>query len=706
MDYITLYLIMATVFLLLINSLIVVSNMATTKQAPQSTDFDLAQPNCTETEKTGNLPISGLSVGTVSAAILATTFFLLVNFDKSMSSHLVLPVFDYFSTYGGENLGNSSTTSLNLGLKNISSFESHTNFGQDIQSYKTFSKFVLLLTFIVIISVKPYILKETSLLVLLSTAGILLMASSTNFISFYLALELISLASYILVSTTITEKSNISVKTSFKNKISEKLVRSFSEQPRFNKSEPVNELTNLKSKNVVYAETSIIAGLNYFLLSALTSGLLVLGISLIYYTTGELDFNSLARIFSSNSSFSYTYEVKDVLTNPQLQLPMQPAVGSNLGMCLVMAFVLFKLGASPFHYWVADVYEKVSIFVNYFLIVVGKLAMLFALMKLSFGMTLPLVENLLIVAAVSSLLVGSFAGLVQTKLRRLMAFSSINHVGYILLAYSFSLTKKEEQTEVSLLTFKFNSWKPENASHDNLSNAGNIDNIMTLDLDQLPMIITETSKLSIASLWLYVIIYSLSTLCFFAILSLAVENENGKNFVLTTNLTLQRLNTLHIFTAKRAAPHLVALKNNEKQENHGTISPVLLSASLTITLLSLAGVPPLAGFLAKIAIFWQVLDSGNWLLATAAVLCSVIAAIYYLRIVAFLFFYPKKINLLKLTQMPQSTYSKNPINTTNTPAPVLSVTFLTALIIATITICLVVFPILNPSFIYLYMMTS
>jgi NADH:ubiquinone oxidoreductase subunit 2 (subunit N) len=526
---------------------------------------------------------------------------------------------------------------------------------------------VLLLTFIVIISVKPYILKETSLLVLLSTVGILLMASSTNFISFYLALELISLASYILVSTTITEKGNHSIKTSYLNKISDKL--SFSESPKFNKSEPVNSLINLKSKNVVYAETSIVAGLNYFLLSALSSGLLVLGISLIYYTTGELDFNSLARIFSSNSSFSY--EVKDVLTNPQLQLPMQPAVGSGLGMCLVMAFVLFKLGASPFHYWVADVYEKVSIFVNYFLIVVGKLAMLFALMKLSFGMTLPLVENFIIVAAVSSLLVGSFAGLVQTKLRRLMAFSSINHVGYILLAYSFSLTKKETETEFSLL--EFNSWKQENVSHEIISNTGNIDNIMTLDLDQLPMIITEFSKLSIASLWLYVIIYSLSTLCFFAILSLAVENENGKNFVLTTNLTLQRLNTLQIFSAKRRAPHNVALENNKKQENPGTISPVLLSASLTITLLSLAGVPPLAGFVAKIAIFWQVLDSGNWLLATAAVLCSVIAAIYYLRIVAFLFFYPKKIENLKLTTLPQLTYTNNPIHTTNMPAPVLPV---------------------------------
>jgi NADH:ubiquinone oxidoreductase subunit 2 (subunit N) len=673
MDYITLYLIMATVFLLLINSLIVVSNMPTEKPVAQlSTDFDIAQPNSTETGQTDNFQNLSISVGTVSAAILATTLFLLVNFDNSMNSHLVLPVFDYFSSYGGENMGNSSTvTSLNLGLKTISSSEFDTNFGQDVRSYKIFSKFVLLLTFIVVISVKPYILKETSLLVLLSTAGILLMASSTNFISFYLALELISLASYILVSTTITEKTNNNIKTS--------------------KSEPVNvnELMNTKSKNVVYAETSIVAGLNYFLLSALSSGLLVLGISLIYYTTGELDFNSLARIFSSNSCAHYGVD----LTNPQL--PVQPAVGSGLGMCLVMAFVLFKLGASPFHYWVADVYEKVSIFVNYFLIVVGKLAMLFALMKLSFGMNLPLVENLLIVAAVSSLLVGSLAGLVQTKLRRLMAFSSINHVGYILLAYSFSLTKKEEQTESSLSDFNL-SWKQENASHENLSVPGSIDNLMTLDLDQLPMIITEFSKLSIASLWLYVIVYSLSTLCFFAILSLAVENENGKNFVLTTNLSLQRLNTLAIFTPQRAAPQDVALKNNKEVSSPGTISPILLSTSLTITLLSLAGVPPLAGFVAKIAIFWQVLDSGNWLLATAAVLCSVIAAIYYLRIVAFISFYPKKL--------------EKPINTTNTytpaPAPVLSVTFLTALIIATITIGLVMFPVLNPSFIYLYMMTA
>jgi NADH:ubiquinone oxidoreductase subunit 2 (subunit N) len=544
--------------------------------------------------------------------------------------------------------------------------------------------------------VKPYILKETGLLVLLSTAGILLMASSTNFISFYLALELISLASYILVSTTITDCEQT------KKEITS-TEQPWEVTPNTPKPKEPNKLKNSYVSLLVYADNSIVAGLNYFLLSALSSGLLILGISLIYYTTGELDFNSLARIFSSNSVHVESTINGGFLPQSHCTHLPQPSVESGIGMCLVMTFVLFKLGASPFHYWVADVYEKVSIFVNYFLIVVAKLAMLFALMKLSFGMNLPLVENLLIVAAVSSLLIGSFAGLVQTKLRRLMAFSSINHVGYILLAYSFSLTKKVFEPE-SFSGVSDCDWERN----------------QLLGLDQGSMIITEFSKLSIASLWLYVTIYSLSTVCFFAILSLAVENgkQDHKSVNLSTNLTLQKLNTFAIFNVKGGgASHEVYALSQESN----IPSPIFITASFTITLLSLAGVPPLAGFIAKIAIFWQVLDSGNWFLATIAVLCSVIAAIYYLRIVALLYFHaahpgvavvtdPKKHSLndsaaANATHSKQTTTPTESLDVKALPSSV-NITFLTALIIASITIIIVVFPILNPSFMYLYMING
>ncbi|RYE15938.1 MAG: hypothetical protein EOP34_01005 [Rickettsiales bacterium] len=688
MDYITLYLIIATVFLLFINSLLVVSNMdvstnldidtdsttnldttTTTTELPTSSFSGVAPEKKVTELKASNgteqKQISSLSIGTNSAAILGTTLFLLVNFEIAITSNMEISLSSTFSSFS---YGYGEATAPVSVLAD-------TLFGQASTSYKYFSKLLLLLTFIVVISVKPYILKETGLLVLLSTAGILLMASSTNFISFYLALELISLASYILVSTTITTES-----TEFQNKTT------------------LQTKDTPHTKNIlVYATNSIVAGLNYFLLSALSSGLLVLGISIIYYTTGELDFNSLARIFSSNSSYVDTTIINGDAYLPQSvanDLP-QPSVGSGIGMCLVMTFVLFKLGASPFHYWVADVYEKVSIFVNYFLIVVAKLAMLFALMKLSFGMNLPLVENLLIVASVSSLLIGSFAGLVQTKLRRLMAFSSINHVGYILLAYSFSLTKKA--------IFGVSECEMQQGE--------------LLGLDQGSMIITEFSKISIASLWLYVTIYSLSTVSFFAILSLAVENgkhdqdptECSHN--LSTNLTLQRLNTFAILNIKATS-------------NPQGPSPIFITASLTITLLSLAGVPPLAGFVAKVAIFWQVLDSGNWFLATVAVLCSVIAAIYYLRIVALLYFYAaypdtktNKYGSHPLTVgvdhgtpggAPFSTESAGNGAAANqlTKFSPSSVTFLTALIISTITIILVVFPILNPSFMVLYMING
>lgn len=623
MDYSILYLIAATVFLLFIFSLIIIRDMdqgyvktSLTVAQAQTEEENLTNPNPNKTAIT----ISCLSVGTVSAAILGTTLFLYVNFDNSINSNLVITVSESLDT-----ITDKAST-----------------------SYNYFKLLSLLLSFIVIISVKPYILKETGLLILLMVAGILLMATSSNFISFYLALELISLSSYILVSTTINSRNDN--------------LPGLSSTLEATKLTPPISLVKLKSNN------SIVAGLNYFLLSALSSGLLVLGISLIYYSTGELDFYSLARIFSSISIDSSINNSQILETNMSMfSFTNEPAIGSGIGMCLVMTFVLFKLGASPFHYWVADVYEKVSIFVNYFLIVVAKLAMLFALMKLEFALNLPLVENFILVAAVSSLVIGSLAGLVQTKLRRLMAFSSINHVGYILLAYCFSLTKKN--------TFFCASDCQWFMVADDTTRNLNFN---------LPMIITEFSKISIASLWLYVTIYSLSTVCFFAILSLTVENDNiskqntTNNISQSDNITISRFN-------------LDNLINNLKA------SPIFISASLTITLLSLAGVPPLAGFIAKFAIFWQVLDSGNWLLATVAVLCSVIAAIYYLRIVAFLYFFVKEKN----HNLELNNISLIPIR--NNDNYISSVTFLTALIIATITIILIVFPILNPSFIFLYM---
>lgn len=596
MDYVTLYLITATVALLFINSLIVIFNMATTVNVNSSDVLeDGGKINLTNISVKN--PFS-LSVGTVSAAVLALTLYISWVFNYSYS----------FFYAGGQ--GNSSF-SFDIVSANQGSL-----------SYLFFSFLLVMLTFIVIISIPPYQLKESSILVMLSTAGILLMAASTNFISFYLAIELISLSSYILASTTLTNETA-------------------------DGNLPSGENTNSK---INHEASPIVAGLKYFLLSALSSGLLVLGISLIYMATGELDLNSLARIIST--SYLEHHEVS-----------------CSLGMCLVVAFVLFKLGASPFHYWVADVYSQVSIFVNYYLIVVGKLGMLFALMKLSFGMVFPLVQNLILVASILSLLVGSFAGLVQTKLRRLMAFSSINHVGYIALAYSFSFVETEIPLELTSGT------------------DGTLPNLTYLS--------NSISNSSLASLWLYIAIYSLSTVSFFAILSLSNQahwRPKGSQ---------DGIYPSQDYPKSYLAESLARLKDETKFHNF------YINMSLTITILSLAGVPPLAGFIAKIAIFWQVLDSGNWVAATIAVLCSVVAAVYYLRIISLLFFFPSSnsnkkdsLALAEKSAAGAEGYDKNDKPSNNLSSP--SITYLKALIIASITVILVVYPILNPSFIYLY----
>ncbi len=228
---------------------------------------------------------------------------------------------------------------------------------------------------------------EFPILVLFSTVGMLTMASAANLMSLYIGLELQSLAVYVLCAFARDD------------------VRS---------SE---------------------AGLKYFVLSALASGLLLYGISLVYGFSGSMDFGQIATALRTAAS-----------------------PGLVIGIVFAVAGLAFKLSAVPFHMWTPDVYEGAPTPVTAFMSTAPKVApfaVLLRLMLVPFGHVLHDWQQLIVVVSVCSMVLGSFAAIGQTNIKRLMAYSSIGHMGYALIGLAAGSEAGIRGTLVYLVTYVF-----------------------------------------------------------------------------------------------------------------------------------------------------------------------------------------------------------------------------------------------------------
>jgi len=278
------------------------------------------------------------------------------------------------------------------------------------------------------------------------------------------------------------------------------------------------------------------AGLKYFIIGSFSSGLLLLGISFLYGYTGTTHFENFSLLFSETNS------------------PL-PLIEKAL-LCIIIAF-FFKIGASPFHMWTPDVYEGSPISSTIIFAILPKIALFATFLRFfqtcfsHFGETLFLFS---ICSGLCSVVIGSFVALKQKKLKRLLAYSSISHVGYLLLAFS---SNSLEGTQ---------------------------------------------------SLFFYLIIYMLTS---FAIWSIVLSVNTSKN--LDKSKTLSDLASL------------------------STINP-LLGFTALLAFFSLAGVPPLAGFFAKLEIFVNCLGSSLFFASLIAILSSVISSFYYIRLIKTIYF--------------------------------------------------------------------
>ena len=239
-----------------------------------------------------------------------------------------------------------------------------------IDYLSSFMKIISLLAAFLVLVISSNYLKtfqifkiEYPILILSSVLGMMIMISSNDLIVFYMGLELQSLALYVLAT--------------------------------FNRDQ-------LKSSE---------AGLKYFVLSALSSGLLLYGCSLIYGFTGSTNFNVIANQLNSNE-YAITF-----------------------GIVFILVGLAFKISAVPFHMWAPDVYEGSPTSVTLFFTMVPKIAALTVFIRFLYVPFLNLIDQwqtILIFLSIASMIFGAIAAIGQTNLKRLIAYSSIGHVGYIL----------------------------------------------------------------------------------------------------------------------------------------------------------------------------------------------------------------------------------------------------------------------------------
>ncbi|MEI6761663.1 MAG: NADH-quinone oxidoreductase subunit NuoN [Betaproteobacteria bacterium] len=293
--------------------------------------------------------------------------------------------------------------------------------------------------------------------------------------------------------------------------------------------------------------TATEAAMKYFVLGALASGFLLYGLSMMYGATGSLDVNAVFKAIHSGR------------VNHQVLV---------FGLVFVVSGLAFKLGVVPFHMWIPDVYQGAPTAVTLMIGGAPKLAAFAIMIRLLVEGMLPLAidwQQMMMVLAIGSLLIGNLAAIAQTNLKRMLAYSTIAQMGFVLLGMLSGVVNGQVQGAAN----------------------------------------------AYSSSMFYVISYVLTTLASFGVILLLARGG---------------------FESEEIADFAGL---NQR-------SP-LYAAVMAICLFSLAGIPPMVGFYAKLSVLQALIASGEGLylgLAIFAVMMSLVGAFYYLRVVKVMYFDP------------------------------------------------------------------
>lgn len=367
-----------------------------------------------------------------------------------------------------------------------------------VDSFSVWIKNIILISLICVIYMSIEYIKfekimqyEYFLLVSLALLGMFTLVSSNDLITLYIGIELQSLAFYILATIK------------------------------------------------VYSNFSTEAGLKYFILGAFSSGLLLFGSSFIYGSLGTTNFSEIKLLY---------HQMDWTTPNPNSLI---------LGLIFVIIAILFKLGAAPFHMWIPDVYEGVPTSVTSLFSIVPKIAIFTLFLRLNISLFYEnnfFLNKFFLYSAITSIIIGSLGALYQTKFKRLLAYSAISHVGFLLIGF-YSL-----------------------------------------------------DSLGIFSLFFYIVVYIIISINIFTFILVLRKVDN--------KFRLKKINEI-----------VVLFKSNK-----------LLAINFTVILFSIAGIPPLVGFYSKYYIFFSAIKSEIYLIALIAALFSVMASLYYIRLIKLMFF--------------------------------------------------------------------
>lgn len=385
----------------------------------------------------------------------------------------------------------------------------------DIRFFILCLGFFAMLNMAKVMSYRDDIRYEIPILTLFALAGMSLMTCSGDLLTLYIALEIVAISFYICIAF---------------------------DKRDYNANE---------------------AGLKYFVLSSVASGIYLFGVSLVYLSKSTISFATIPL-----NSTILDFHIGLTGTGNHIMETL-----FLLGVAMIFVTFAFKLMMFPFHVWGPDVYQGANVSVVASIATVSKFAAAFVFLRLFFIVFAEAslyIKQFVVWLSLASIAIGTFAAVKQDDLKRLIAYSGVAHIGFGFVVY--------------LLDF------------------GNDDYIMKQKLIDIVL--------------LYVGVYSIITLgLFIAIAMLHHVNKhlNEKKFEVINSLPIESLAGL------------------------ATKSP-FVSAVIAISMFSLAGIPPFAGFFTKLIVLIEVIKSADYMIAIYFVLMTVVSCYYYLRVVKIMYF--------------------------------------------------------------------
>ena len=352
------------------------------------------------------------------------------------------------------------------------------------------------------------------------------------------------------------------------------------------------------------SESATASGLTYFLLGGLSSCFILLGSALLYANSGTTNLDNI-YVISSISELSNIplYKLEEINGSYFFNGGSQEIVYGNItnlykpyylhiSLIIMLVGFLFKVSAAPFHFWSPDVYDGIPTIVTTYVAIIAKISIFAFLLELIYhtefylfnfnsGNDNNILKNIFILSSLFSLVIGSVLGLTQSRIKRLYAYSTISHVGFILLALSINTTESIQSYIFYILQYS-------------ISNLNAFIILVTIGFS-LYLYVYKDNKTSIYS----------------------TLNEADVN-----NSPIQLVNQI---------------------KGYFYINP-FIAISLAITLFSFVGIPPIIGFFAKQMILSAALDNGYVFMSLVAILTSVIGAAYYLNLIKQIFFFKDSYN--------------------------------------------------------------